>query len=295
MPGWTATILFVFTRVAAMVFVLPGLSVRIVPWRAKLLLIALVATPVLCVLPANEGIFHLAELASIFAHEVIVGVSLALFPAVMIWGLQMGTVTLQGMTGLPGGNANTDEDLMHDAPLQRLLLITVLTIFFLCSGHRQLFTAVLNSFHWLPPGQYVPLPDTKDLLLDVFSQSFAIGVQAITPIAAALFMSLMAVAAINRILPQVGYFAVGMSVQTTVLLGSLVLCLGSVGMMLEAQFNAADDAAILMRKQWDSAKTRPVAMPRGINAAGTLGGAMLDQRPYQRMPNPIAARGASHE
>lgn len=241
MPGWIATILLVSMRVSALLFVAPGLSSNVVPWRMRVTLCAALIVPVLCIVPAIVDEVPAGQFASLLLHEAVVGVSLALFPAVLIWGLQMGTTTLQGMTGLPGGQDAATNDFANGPPLQRFLLITVLTIFFLSSGHRRVVQAVLSSFAWLPPGQFVPLSSAKELLLDLFAQSFALGVQAMAPVAGALFMSLMAVAALNRLLPQLGYFAVGMSVQTLVLLGALVVGLGSIGMMLEGQFDMSAD------------------------------------------------------
>ena len=47
---------------------------------------------------------------------------------------------------------------------------------------------------------------------------------------------MIAFAAINRILPQLGYFAVGMNLQVVVLLASLVLFLGVMGRLVDVEF-----------------------------------------------------------
>ena len=132
-------------------------------------------------------------------------------------------------------------------------MITTLAVFFACSGHRLVFQSVLESFNWLPPGSPTPLTSVSEMLLDMLSASFELGVRAMSPIAASLAVGLLALAALNRFLPQLGYFAVGMSVQTIVLIGTLFLFGGSVVWMLESSFVRAPD---FVQSAWQQAVHR---------------------------------------
>jgi len=242
MSAWMATTLLVAVRLIGMVFIIPGLSLQVVPLRTRALLVLLLAIPVLCVTPMNTD--QPSSLSAVVTldvlHEFIVGFSLGLMPAAMIWGLQLSTRAVNGMTGLPGSETTVD-GLSTDSAIQRFVTITALAVFFLASGHRQVVQAVLQSFDWLPAGQYAPMESTRELIVDILSQSFALGVRAITPIAMSLVMSMMVLAAINRIMPQIGYFAVGLSFQTLVLLGSLVLFVGGAAWLLDSEFHTAAD------------------------------------------------------
>ncbi len=247
MPGWLATTLFVFARVAALVVVVPGVSQRFVPWRARCLLVALISIPVLCVIPPIAEEVAPGSIPAIMFHELMVGLSLGLVPAAIVFGLQIAVQALNGMTGLPGGPST--ESLATASALQRLLFATVLTVFFLSSGHRVVIQSVMDSFRWLPPGSYSPLQSVGEILLDLLSASFALGVRAMTPVAASLAISLMALAAINRIVPQFGYFTVGMSVQSLVLIGSMILFCGGIVWFLEESFTSTDS----FKLAWQSA------------------------------------------
>lgn len=231
MPGWMAISLLVLMRVTALMIVVPGVTHSVVPWRARLLIIALLVIPVLCVVPTPDNEVRVGEFSSCLAHEFVVGISLGLVPAAIVWGLQIAVLALHGMTGLPGG-AELDSTGV-EAPMQRLFLFAVLTIFFLSSGHRVVIQALLESFRWLPAGRQILLSASSDVVLDLLAASFKLGVRSMAPLAASLATGLLALAAINRVIPQIGYFAIGMSVQTTVLLGSLVICVGSLVWMLE--------------------------------------------------------------
>lgn len=239
MPSWLATCLLVVTRIGALTAVVPGLHNRFVPWRIRLVFVCLVTLPVLCVISPIDGAFvPSSRFFSLLIQEAAFGISLSLVPAILFFGLQLATESLQGMTGLPG---MSNESAEGGSGITRLFFLVALTTFFATSGHRVLFQTLLDSFRWMPVGTGASLASTKEILLNVFSQSFQLGVRAVAPIAASLAIGLCAVAAANRVIPQLSYFAVGMSVQTTILFASLVFFLGCIGMYLESGFEVAID------------------------------------------------------
>lgn len=240
MPGWLATVLLVVARITALVAVVPGMQSQYVPWRIRMVLIMTVSLAVICVTPCySESSVASADMLKLLVQEASIGISLALVPAVLLFGLQLASESLQGMTGLPTDSSST---LTPGAGLPRLCYIVALTTFFCASGHRCMFQALLDSFRWMPVGSVSSLTTTKDVLLDVFSQSFQLGVRSVAPVAASLAMGILTLAAINRVIPQLSYFTVGMSVQTTVLLASLVIFLGAVGLFLESSFVSSTES-----------------------------------------------------
>ena len=238
MPGSLTTVLLVVARVAGLVTIAPGLQNRFVPWRIRIALIALLALPIATMLPVYSSTpTSSANLWMLLLQEAALGLSLGLAPTVLLYGLQLTAESLQGMTGLPvDSGPHTSGN-----SLSRLLFIFGLTVFFAGSGHRFVFEALLQSFLRQPVGQSFDVASTKDLFLELFRHSFYLGVQTMTPIAVALGISLLAIAALNRILPLFSYFAVGMSIQTCVLLSSLVILLGALGIGLETNMLALFD------------------------------------------------------
>ncbi len=236
-----STFLLVTTRVAALVFLTPGWGARFVPWRARLLLVGLLDVSAYSVAQSTAVSFDLALLPKLLIHEAIVGFSLALVPALILWAVQMALQPTQGLTGLAGvaGDDSVSGDFQQAAATERFFVITVVAIFFSVGGHRQLVRAVLDSFRWLPPGEYVSAQHVSGLIVDLLSQSFALGVRAVSPLVVALLLGLTAFAAINRLLPQLSYFAVGMNLQVLVLLASLVIFFGAIGWLIEGELATA--------------------------------------------------------
>lgn len=239
MPDWLAILVLVATRITAVMLVVPGVSQSIVPWRIRLLLVASLTVTVLCVIPTSS--VEVARLPSLAMHEAIVGVSLALVPAAIVFGLQVAVQATHGMTGLPQAELPSREMGSDGSSLSRLVLITTLAMFFVSSGHRVVFQSVLASFEWLPPGSYRPFSSVSGLLLDLLSASFQLGVRAMAPIGLSLGISLLVVAAINRVLPQISYFAVGTSIQAATLFAALVLFGGSIVLFLDHSFLSSGD------------------------------------------------------
>ena len=88
----------------------------------------------------------------------------------------------------------------------------------------------------------------ESLGIDLLAQAFALGVRALSPLIVALVFSMIAFAAIHRVLPQLGYFAVGMNVQVLVLLGSVVLFLGVIGWWIDGELATVTERAQLAWK-----------------------------------------------
>lgn len=238
MSAVLVTTAFVATRLTGMILIIPGLGSRFVSWRIRGLLIMLLTAASVSVLPpvtiaSSEPVMVMMGLT----RELIVGMSLGLAPAVMIWGLQLAAQSVGGMTGLPTGMEEPDP-FMAGGALSRFLTITALTVFFASGGHRHAVQGVLMSFEWLPPAQTTQLDLEFAFMMQVLSQSFALGVRVVSPIGVSLFASLLALTVINRVVPQMGYLAIGMSTQNLVVLGSLTLFLGGMGWILEAEFES---------------------------------------------------------
>ena len=237
MPGWMAAILLVAARIAALVVLVPGFQGSWMTWRIRVGTLVLLTMPVLCVMPPYTQVdATVTELIPRLIQEVGIGISLAIVPATLVMGLRFATEAVHGMTGLPSANDTSGEGL--GSTTNRFFFVVALTVFFASSGHRHVIQAVLGSFHWLPVGSEIPPMALKELVLDVFSQSFQLGTRAVTPIGLSLAVGFLTLAAVNRVIPQLGYFAIGMSVQTATLLAAIVIFVGGIGLFWEAAFES---------------------------------------------------------
>jgi flagellar biosynthetic protein FliR len=66
------------------------------------------------------------------------------------------------------------------------------------------------------------------VLINILSQSFALGIRAAAPILAAMLLSNLVLGLISRTLPQINVIAVGLGLNSLLALGVLCLSIGAV-------------------------------------------------------------------
>jgi flagellar biosynthetic protein FliR len=110
----------------------------------------------------------------------------------------------------------------------QLFYFLTLAVFVAIGGHRMITEALLETFAWAPPG-HAALGDTfVDVLVNILSQSFALGIRAAAPILVALLLSNFVLGLISRTLPQINVIAVGFGLNSLLALGVLCLSIGAV-------------------------------------------------------------------
>ena len=226
-PSSIILTLLVLTRVTALVLVVPGLNLQVVSLHIRVALIGLLSVVARSTMVADSDTLDYSNAGLAIAQEAVIGCSLALVPAIMIWGTQLAAGTLRGLTGLPG-DTNGGFGGTGNSPISQLLLASSTLVFFISGGHRQVVQGLIDSFAWFPAGQPARIQSAQQLLIDMLGQSFALGVRSISPIVLALLISLLAIGGLNRLVPQLSYFAVGMSFQAMVLVAALVVLVGAV-------------------------------------------------------------------
>ena len=82
--------------------------------------------------------------------------------------------------------------------------------------------ALLDTFAWAPPG-HAALGDTfVEVLTNIVTQSFALGIRAAAPLLIALLLSTLVLGLISRTLPQINVIAVGFGLNSLLTLAMTV-------------------------------------------------------------------------
>jgi flagellar biosynthetic protein FliR len=121
----------------------------------------------------------------------------------------------------------------------QLLDLIAVCVFVAIGGHRQVMSALLDTFQRLPPGRAAFSSQLLDALVEAIAQSFALGIRAAAPVMAALLMSVLIMGLISRTLPQLNILAVGFSVNAMVMLAAFSLSLGAAICIFQEQAEAA--------------------------------------------------------
>ncbi|MBM3266368.1 MAG: flagellar biosynthetic protein FliR [Candidatus Sericytochromatia bacterium] len=106
-----------------------------------------------------------------------------------------------------------------------LILTAVATIsFLLIDGHHFLVLAVAKSLEVMPPGEFYMAPQVKDHLMDSYNGMLTIVFTLLLPILGVLLLAELALAIMNRVMPQMNVFVAGFPIKIGV--GILTIFLG---------------------------------------------------------------------
>lgn len=224
--GWVGAYLWVLTRVAAMLMVVPLFGARAIPrrWRALAAMVfSLVIAPTLPPVPEIDPLSVAGVL--MVAQQMLIGVSMG-----FILGMVLSSFVMAGETmamGMGLGFAQTvDPQNGVSVPLISQLLTIVATLLFISLDGPALIVKMLaESFVWLPVSP-VGLSAEDFWRIVGFGQAMFVNALLIgLPVITSLLMVNMAMGVITRAAPQLNIFSIGFP--ATLLIGFFLLLVTS--------------------------------------------------------------------
>ncbi len=106
------------------------------------------------------------------------------------------------------------------------------TLFLSLGGAEVVYTGLVRSLESLPPGSFDPYALNGKVFLSLFYESFSFGVKVALPVLIASLLTNIILAVVNRFIPQINVFMVGLPLQIIVGLTVLMLSLPLVGLVL---------------------------------------------------------------
>jgi flagellar biosynthetic protein FliR len=227
----------VLTRISGLVMTAPVFGPRSVPIQVRGLLavsLSLIITPLhwgtYVVQPAS-----LLNLLVLVGREAVVGLALGLGIMILFTGLQLAGQIMGQMSGMSLADI-FDPSFDSSVPIfAQLMDLVTLAVFVAIGGHRQVMSALLDTFEVMPPGTGGFSPSMVGALVDVTTQSFMLGIRAAAPVMVALLLSVLVMGLISRTLPQLNVIAIGFSLNSMVLLATLSISLGAVAWIFQEQ------------------------------------------------------------
>ena len=126
----------------------------------------------------------------------------------------------------------------------RLLSLLVLAIFVAIGGHRIVMAGLLDTFQTIPPGSACAPDSLFQTLIDLVTQSFALGIRAAAPLVTALLLANLVLGLISRTLPQLNVLVIGFGLNTMLASGALILSLGTAAWVFGDQIGSAVEAVV---------------------------------------------------
>lgn len=225
-------------RFGPVLWLAPPFNSRAIPARVRILLtvaMAFVLTPAelptSSALPENTLQLSLALGSELFLGGVLAGIFALTISSLKIVGHIAGSMT--GLTAM--ASAGPDEE--FSTSLTSLFSWIALAVLLTTGMHRLLLECCLESLQTQPLGT-VRFQDYWFAELEyILRHTFSVGIRAGTCIAAVLLISNLCLGLLARATPQLNIFSVGFSTNVLSLLAVLLLTIGGVGMVYEAELS----------------------------------------------------------
>lgn len=210
---WTeaglATAILVFTRVGAVMALLPGFGEQMIPARVRLAVavaFTLVVGPM--VAPAALAIDPARPFFLLMAIEAGAGLLIGLSIRLLVMGLQFaGTVAAQSTSLAQIFGAGAAPDPMP--AIGNILMLGGVTLAVVGDLHVKAALAMARSYDILPIGAALPASDIAAWGTARVAMAFALGFSLAAPFVIAAFAYNVALGAINRAMPQLMVAFVG--------------------------------------------------------------------------------------
>ncbi|MDR6770622.1 flagellar biosynthetic protein FliR [Azospirillum sp. BE72] len=233
--------MLVFLRVGTAFSVMPTIGDAFITPRTRLLFALAVSVLVAPVIrpqlpPMPGGPFQLLVLA---AGEMTIGIFLG-----TIARLLMGTLEVAGtIISLQSGLANAqifNPALATAGSLPGALMGWLgLLLLFVTDLHHLLIMAVVDSYATFTPGAAIPVDDMANVIGQLVSKTFLLGVQMSAPFLITGILFALALGLLNKLAPQVQVFQIFTSVQVLMGLFLFALTLGAMMLFWLSRFESS--------------------------------------------------------
>ncbi|KQT44850.1 flagellar type III secretion system protein FliR [Devosia sp. BK] len=183
-PGAAFTYLILFSRIAAMLMLMPALGEDTIPARLRLsfaLLLTLVLYPLLRdVIPPASTDF--GPMLGLLFHEIAVGLIIGAIVRITTMATQVAGAIVAFQTGLSGAMAaDPTQQGMQAAVFSSFLSFLGITLIFATDLHHMILAAIYDSYDVFSPTMPIMSEDAMQLALKTVAGAFSVGVQMSAP------------------------------------------------------------------------------------------------------------------
>lgn len=223
--GLLTIYLLVFSRVGAMIMLLPAIGDMGVPPRVRLSLaiaISLVLAPTVAHLYTNVPEAP-AAFGLLIAQEATSGVVIGAIARLIMSSLQVAGYLIATQTGLAYAQTVDPTMGVQGAIVGTFFSLMGTVMIFATNMHHLAIGAIEGSYRMLPPGGSFPTGDLAELAIRYTSGAFLMGLELSAPFIVFGFVVTASVGLLARLMPQLQVFFI--STPINILAGFLIMML----------------------------------------------------------------------
>lgn len=201
---------FVYLRIAGLLFTAPVLSNRSIPTVAKLVL-SLLFTYIVFFMVEDQNFSYeqgLIKFGLIGIKEVITGMIMGFMVNFVFYALSYAGMLISFDMGIGMAQAFDITTESYSNLIGQVLSTIAFLIFLLIDGHHYLFRAMGYSFNIIPLGEYTLEQSVFDAIVHYSAGVFILAVKMASPLMVSFFLIHIAAGIVARISPQMNVFFV---------------------------------------------------------------------------------------
>ncbi len=213
LPQVAFTYMLIFARVGSMLMLIPALGEQMIPARMRLsfaLAFALVLFPLLQgVVPSMPA--EVMGMAGLLFHELLIGLILGGILRLTLMATQVAGAIIAFQTGLSVAMAaDPSQEGVQGALIGAFLSFLAITLIFATDLHHMALSAVYESYGVFTPTASLMLDDTAQLIVQVVSGAFIVGVQMSAPFIVFGLVFNIGLGILSKLMPQLQVFFMAM-------------------------------------------------------------------------------------
>lgn len=198
-------VLFIFLRIAAMIFAAPIFAHNSIPILAKIFLALVIAYITFLTIDKSKinVDLNLITLIIYSIREIITGLIMGYVMNFIFWGVSYAGTYIGFDMGLMLAEVLNPMEEIQNNIIGEVFYYSAILIFILINGHHYVISGVVASFEVIPLGKYVINASVYQLLLKYSFVVFTIAVKIASPIIVSFFLIHLAESIIARIIPNI--------------------------------------------------------------------------------------------
>jgi flagellar biosynthetic protein FliR len=235
---WSAAL--VFSRIGALVMVMPGVAQGNVPPLVRLSFALVLA---MCIGPIAQPYLP-PEPASVdgtafyIGREALIGLAIGGLLQLFLTSMTAAGEFVSLQTTLAFAQTANPIQATPGTTLSTFLTLMGVTLIFDTDLHRLFIAAMAHSYALFPPLRPLPLNDTAQLAAETVSKSFALGLQLAAPVVVFALVFNIATGLVGRMMPQFQIFFVATPLSLLLGLSVFALSLGGIGVVWTGAYEA---------------------------------------------------------
>lgn len=229
LPQTAFTFMLVFSRLAAMIMLMPALGEASIPAQVRLLLALLLSFVMMPLVAGSYAAIPetVPQLAFIVASEIAVGLFIGTAARIIMSALHVaGNIIAAQMSLSFAMNVDPSQG-QQGVLIANFLSLLGVTLIFATNLDHLLIAAMRDSYVLFRPGEMIPVGDFSAMAVKMVSGSFKLGVQLSAPFLVFGLIFYLGIGILSRLMPQIQIFFIAMPANIALGFILLMLLLGA--------------------------------------------------------------------